>query len=127
MAETNTNQGPYLLPSMLPSVKETYFKDTALFTEGNESLPSPADVRHAAGPKTNTNRPVPVVFPSLNLVVKFGGAITVAEGQCMWVLQAFTCHRTGSRSVWLVSGAGRYIYLYATGRGCHFGTGLGQT
>jgi hypothetical protein len=87
MAERNTNQGPYLLPSMLPSAEETYFKDTAFFAQGNESLPSPADVRQAAGPKTNMNRPVPVAFPSLNLVVKYGATITVTEGQCLWAIR----------------------------------------
>lgn len=63
------------------------FKDTAFFTTGNVSLPTPADVRRAAGPKATWRRPLPVMFPALNLIVKYGTDITVAEGQCMWALR----------------------------------------
>lgn len=87
MAPCNTNQGPYLLSSMLPSSEDTYFEDTAFFAYGNVSLPTPADVRRAAGPKATWNRPTPVVFSALNLIVKYGPTITVTEGQCLWALR----------------------------------------
>ncbi|KAH9208372.1 kinase-like domain-containing protein [Leptodontidium sp. 2 PMI_412] len=87
MALPLTNQGPYLLSSALPSSEDMVFKDTAFFTTGNVSLPTPADVRRAAGPKATWRRPLPVMFPALNLIVKYGTDITVAEGQCMWALR----------------------------------------
>ncbi|CZR69067.1 uncharacterized protein PAC_18968 [Phialocephala subalpina] len=87
MAPCNTNQGPYLLSSMLPSSEDTYFKDTAFFACGNISLPTPADVRRAAGPTTTLYKPAPVVFASLNLIVKYGPTITVTEGQCLWAIR----------------------------------------
>ncbi|KAH7360971.1 kinase-like domain-containing protein [Rhexocercosporidium sp. MPI-PUGE-AT-0058] len=71
---------------MLPSSEDTYFKDTTFFAHGNVSLPTPADVRRAAGPKTPLNSPTPVVFSALNLIVKYGPTITVTEGQCLWAL-----------------------------------------
>ena len=86
MARYNTSQGPYLLPSILPSTGDTYFRDTAFFTQGNVSLPTPADVRLAGGQETNMSRPVPIVFPSMSLIVKYGTTITIAEGQCLWSL-----------------------------------------
>ena len=85
----NTDQGPYLLSSMLPSSEDTYFEDTAFFANGNVSLPTPADVRRAAGPKATWNRPTPIVFSALNLIVKYGPTITVTEGQCLWAIRHF--------------------------------------
>jgi len=112
MAPHNANQGPHLLSSMLPSSKDTYFKDTAFFACGNVSLPTPADVRQAAGPKSTLNRPIPVVFSALKLVVKFGPAITVTEGQCLWALR----HLLPSVPVpevygWCREQGGTFIYM----------------
>lgn len=72
---------------MLPSNRNVAFKDSSFFIKGNTSLPSPADVRRAASPETNPIRPLPVTLPSLGLVVKYGSAITLAEGQCLWAIR----------------------------------------
>lgn len=72
---------------MLPSGDTVWFRDSTFFTMGNARLPSPADVRLAAGSEKNPNRPTPVVFPSLKLIVKYGQAIEVAEGQCLWAIR----------------------------------------
>ncbi|KAI9676672.1 MAG: hypothetical protein M1829_002990 [Trizodia sp. TS-e1964] len=47
------------------------------------SLPSPADVRARQLPDSSA----PVRFEALNLLVKYGKDITIAEGQCLWALR----------------------------------------
>jgi hypothetical protein len=82
----NETSGPVLHPSMLPSTADKYFRDTSFFIQ-NASLPSPDEVRIAAGPPSGLHRPGPVVFPPLNLIVKYGASITIAEGQCLWAIR----------------------------------------
>ncbi|KUJ14488.1 phosphotransferase enzyme family protein-like protein [Mollisia scopiformis] len=72
---------------MLPPSEDIYFRNTAFFASGNSSLPTPADVRRAAGPKATSNRPTPVAFSALNLIVKYGPTITITEGQCLWAIK----------------------------------------
>lgn len=66
------------------------FPDSAFFTKPNAplALPSPTEVREAASRSSDfsvadKNRPPPVVFPNLGLLVKYGREITIAEGQCL--------------------------------------------
>lgn len=78
--------------SIAPSEESIVFKDSSFFTQQDAtcSLPSPAEVRAAAKLTTdlhNPRRPRPVWFPSLNLVVKYGYEITIAEGQCLWAIR----------------------------------------
>lgn len=86
-----TPPGRVRLPaSIAPSDESIVFKDSSFFTQQDApcSLPSPAEVRAAA--KTffnNPRRPPPVWFSSLNLVVKYGCEITIAEGQCLWAIK----------------------------------------
>lgn len=82
----NETSGPVLCPSMLPSAANTSFKDTSFFIQ-NASLPSPDKVRLAAGSRSDPDGPDPVAFPSLNLIVKYGASITIAEGQCLWAIR----------------------------------------
>jgi hypothetical protein len=46
-----------------------------------------AEVRAQAALKNHANintwRPPPVVFPDLDLLVKYGDAVSIAEGQCL--------------------------------------------
>ncbi|RDW93784.1 aminoglycoside phosphotransferase family protein [Aspergillus mulundensis] len=67
--------------------KEKTFLESSFFLEGRmPTLPSPADVR-AINEKsgdiraTSFNRPPPVTFPSLGLLVKYGADTTVAEAE----------------------------------------------
>jgi hypothetical protein len=112
MPEHDTRYGPYLLPSMLPSTNNISFTETTFFTTGNTSLPSPSDVRLAAGPQTNIHRPVPVLFPSLNLIVKYGLTITIAEGQCLWAIRRF-CPTVPVPEVygWYQEGGEAFLYM----------------
>jgi hypothetical protein len=79
---------PILSPSILPSGQNVVFKDSSFFTrpDAPSALPSPAQVRAAALPGRG-GRPLPVAFPTLNLLVKYGPEITIAEGQCLWAIR----------------------------------------
>ena len=79
-----------LAPEMLPSAESAFFQDSSFFDkDGGDSLPSPTEVRKRAMESKFylPNRPVPVHFPELALVVKFGTEITGAEGQCLWAIR----------------------------------------
>ncbi|OAL55171.1 kinase-like protein [Pyrenochaeta sp. DS3sAY3a] len=83
MDET-ASRGPFLYE------ENAVFRNSAFFTKPNEpvALPSPTEVREAASRSSdpnvaNKNRPPPVVFPDLGLLVKYGREITIAEGQCL--------------------------------------------
>ncbi|KAI9654126.1 MAG: hypothetical protein M1829_000980 [Trizodia sp. TS-e1964] len=68
----------------LPSDSSIVFSDSAFFTRNpDHALPSPADVRANQLP----DRSAPVRFEELNLLVKYGKDITIAEGQCLWALR----------------------------------------
>jgi len=92
---TPASPGRVRLPvSKLPFDKSIVFKNSSFFTQKGApcALPSPAEVRAAAnlintGPR-NLRRPCPVRFPSLNLLVKYGREITIAEGQCLWTIRS---------------------------------------
>ena len=79
--------------SELPDEKDVTFKDSSFFTYPNSPgiLPTPAEVRAAAATAKKAGRPScrprPVKFPSLNLIVKYGSYVNVAEGQCLWSLR----------------------------------------
>lgn len=79
-----------LTPEMLPSAETEIFRDSAFFHNGQgSSFPAPNLVRNRAM-KSSTyrpNRPPPVGFPELALIVKFGTEITIAEGQCLWAIR----------------------------------------
>ncbi|KFY82293.1 hypothetical protein V500_10650 [Pseudogymnoascus sp. VKM F-4518 (FW-2643)] len=80
-------ESPYLLSSMLPLGDSVSFEDSTFFRKGNAQLPTPAEIRSAAGANYRRGRPPPVLIPSLNLIVKYGSEITVAEGQCLWAIR----------------------------------------
>jgi hypothetical protein len=60
------------------------FPNTSFFTSGHYKLPTPAKVRRARGNKDAT---VPVSFPSMNLIVKYGRKVSITEGQCLWAIR----------------------------------------
>jgi len=86
MSRVTQGQGPLLTPSMLPIGENVIFEDSTFFARGHGSFPSPEEVRQLG----NTGPwaiPTPVSFRALNLLVKYGPKITVAEGQCMWAIR----------------------------------------
>ncbi|KFZ25047.1 hypothetical protein V502_00471 [Pseudogymnoascus sp. VKM F-4520 (FW-2644)] len=80
-------ESPYLLSSILPLGDSVSFEDSTFFMKGNAQLPTPAEIRSAAGANYRRGRPPPVLIPSLNLIVKYGSEITVEEGQCLWAIR----------------------------------------
>ncbi|KAE9369000.1 kinase-like protein [Stipitochalara longipes BDJ] len=76
---------------MLPSGSSVVFKESTYFLRNGpeSSLPPPAEVRANQRPGQYRYPGVdgPVQFKSLNLLVKYGKDITIAEGQCLWALR----------------------------------------
>lgn len=83
----NENQHHEISIGMLPSSSSVVFKESTYFSQnGSETpLPSPAEVRA----RQHHLRCGPIYFESLNLLVKYGKNITIAEGQCLWALRRF--------------------------------------
>lgn len=81
-----------LTPAMLPSKDSVFFETSSFFLLNPQiTLPSPAEVRHESSKTFDAGkhvhrRPPPVLFPELNLLVKFGRDISIAEGQCLWAI-----------------------------------------
>jgi hypothetical protein len=73
--------------SELPqTVQEMDFLDSSFFQSWpREKLPTPAETR-ALSPG-RTDRPLPVIMEHLNLLVKFGPHVIVAESQCLWFIR----------------------------------------
>ncbi|KAL9127267.1 MAG: hypothetical protein Q9217_003826 [Psora testacea] len=81
-------------PTVLPDAADIVFEDSSFFKRTNANLPAPALVRlHAAQRKdlsrTSLSRPPPVYYHGLNLLVKYGSEITLAEGQCLWFIRRY--------------------------------------
>ncbi|KAI5787785.1 kinase-like domain-containing protein [Pyronema domesticum] len=79
---------------MLPIGDSVIFHDSTFFSRFPDrgTLPLPHDVRaeHLRTPglkKYETRNPPLVRYTQLNLVVKFGSEVTIAEGQCLWALR----------------------------------------
>jgi hypothetical protein len=73
----------------LPDDDEVDFHNSSFFREHEStSLPSPDMIRELASRSQDSRakcrtRPPPVYFPSLGLCVKYGTEVTIAEGQCL--------------------------------------------
>ena len=76
----------------LPKAENIVFEDSTFFKRAKTTLPLPAQVRLDAIRKNDNarvqlSRPPPVYYEDLNLLVKYGTEITLAEGQCLWFLR----------------------------------------
>jgi hypothetical protein len=69
----------------LPKGSSCVFEESSYFSRNGRgcSLPPPAEVRRNQGPRPSQ----PVRFEALNLIVKYGREITIAEGQCLWAIR----------------------------------------
>lgn len=112
MTSYNKEQRPFLLPSMVPSSEDVYFEDTACFTHGNISLPTPVEVRRDTGPKSTLDSPVHVMFPALNLIVEYGPKHNCHRGPVSLGDSTLASQCARSRSIRLVSGqVETFIYM----------------
>jgi hypothetical protein len=77
--------------SELPQGDNVTFQDSSFFARPPGIFPSAAQVRAAAVGADKARRPsrrtLPVRFSALNLMVKYGSYVTVAEGQCLWAIR----------------------------------------
>lgn len=122
MGLPHPDKPPIILPiHILPSATEIYFHDSSFFTRHGDAqkLPSPAQVRARSNNNASScsGTPPPVRFPApLNLLVKYGREITIAEGQCLWAIRKFLGGRSPRpRSLRVVSRRGRDFYLHGAG------------
>lgn len=82
------SQNLILSSQQLPEAKEDIeFLDSSFFRlrTPDQRLPTPREVRAlSAG---NTFKAPNVIFEHLGLLVKFGPGVTIAEGQCLWIIK----------------------------------------
>ncbi|PWY72145.1 hypothetical protein BO94DRAFT_539277 [Aspergillus sclerotioniger CBS 115572] len=85
---SNTSTLNPIPPSKLPdpTKPKADFLESSFFAKPNRRLPSPAEVKALSRDFTKS-RQQPVVFEHLNLIVKLGRTVTVAEAQCLWMLR----------------------------------------
>lgn len=89
-SETVAEPGATLSFSALPFAEYVVYEDSSFFTQPDAppALPSPAEVRATGADLASRNRRHPLAFfPSLNLLVKYGHRVTIAEGQCLWAVR----------------------------------------
>lgn len=105
-------------PSKLPSDESVVFEKSSFFTQPGapKTLPSLAEVRTAADLQrtkpSDPNCPPPVRFPSLNLLVKYGLEITIAEGQCLWAIRNCLSNIVPVPEVYGWCRDGREVFIY---------------
>ena len=97
-------------PSRLP----TSFKET-FSSSRTRQLPTPDEVRaqQAVQHRPFTWPPKLVTFPELQLLVKYGGMTSIAEGQCLWMIRACLRDRVPVPEVygWCRDGEEVFIYM----------------
>lgn len=77
----------------LPSKENMVFRESSFFKRPMSELPSPEEIRkkdiEVNSFRARTQRPPPILFEELGLVVKYGSAITIAEAQCLWYFNRY--------------------------------------
>lgn len=101
----------------LPTGEWADFLDSTFFARGHAELPPPEQVRqHGVNIEdfsVSTSRPRPVVFQDLNLLVKYGSEITIAEAQCLWCLNRHMKGKVPTPELygWRTDGDEIFIYM----------------
>lgn len=102
---------------MLPQGDNVTFEKSSFFTR-HTSLPPPDTVRAVGREQHSTRRdekrrPPPATFLSLGLLVKYGEAITLAEGQCLWAVRQLLEGLVPVPEVygWCTEGGQVFIYM----------------
>jgi hypothetical protein len=98
----------------LPRGSSFEFEESAYFSQNGRgcSLPSPAEVRRNQCPGLQSTSQ-PVRFEALNLLVKYGPEITIAEGQCLWAIRRLFPYQVSVPEVygWCEEGGEVFIYM----------------
>jgi len=109
-----TDDSPHKISvGMLPSGSLVVFKESAYFSRNGPgcSLPSPAEVR-ANEPLGYRGESLPAQFEALNLFVKYGKEVTIAEGQCLWVIRHLLPYHVPVPEVYGWSEEGGEVFIY---------------
>ena len=112
-------------PSSLPNTREELFLSSTFFLQNGVAaqLPTPAEVRAQGIRQNNTHpddwNPPPAIFPELNLLVKYGGGTSIAEGQCLWMIRSYLDNAFPVPEVygWYQEGVETFIFMELI-RGC---------
>ncbi|KAK6508999.1 hypothetical protein TWF481_003765 [Arthrobotrys musiformis] len=107
-----------LRPSDFPAAENVDFLETAFFrADKSRKLPTPSEVRSRA-PDSGTYRPFLIWFTEngMNLVVKWGDYITIAEGQVYWMLKKKLKEEIPTPEIygWRTQGGQVFLYLECT-------------
>lgn len=102
----------------LPEGDNVSFSSSTFFKQiPRRRFPTPAEVKERALLVNHTNpeewRPPPVYFPALNLLVKYGGAASVAEGQALWMIRKYLGHIVTVPEIygWRKDGTETFLYM----------------
>ena len=95
------------------SQREMDFVDTSFFKEPGHHLPTPTEVRALSKDYLTSPEPVPVTFQDLDVFVKFGRHINVAEAQNPWMVKRALGDKVPAPEVfgWRVEGDDVFIYM----------------
>jgi hypothetical protein len=107
-----------MTPSFVDGRMKT-FPESSFFKELRaRSLPTPAEIRAINKESGNVratsfNRPPPVVIPSLGLVVKYGGDVTVIEAETQMMVRGQLQGRVPVPEIfgWTEDGGQGFIYM----------------
>ncbi len=90
-------------------LESLFFKDNEL----SQCLPTPAEIRALSGTNQARPQPLPVRFEHLNLIVKFGPHVSIAEAQCLWAIKVALRDEVHVPEVcgWRVDGGDVFIYM----------------
>lgn len=107
---------PQIRVSDLPdgSKPEIDFPNSSFFQNNQgQCLPTPAEILALSGKFQNSPKPPPVVFAHLNLIVKFGKNVKVAEAQCLYVIKKVLGDEVPVPEVygWRIEGNRVFIYM----------------
>lgn len=108
---------PQIHATGLPDGRELKmdFLESSFFKNNgpNRCLPTPTEVRALSGTNQARPQPLPVIFEHLNLIVKFGPHVAIAEAQCLWVIKRVLRNEVPVPEVygWRVDGRDVFIHM----------------
>lgn len=121
MPQPNPQTDPSIIitTSDLPdgNQKQIIFEDSGFFKQvvngKRPKLPSPTEVRARAHKQVSAQRPPPVIFASLHLLVKYGSGLTTSEAQCLWAVGKYLKGKVPVPELygWCRDGKDLFIYM----------------
>ena len=110
-------ENPQIHPTGLPDSQkwEMDFVESSFFKDNGPKpcLPTLEEVRALSGTNQNKDRPPPVRFEHLNLIVKWGPNVTVSEAQSLWAIERVLGDEVPVPELydWRVDGRDVFIYM----------------